>query len=128
MVLMWFKKSIPIELTKLSMRMDWGLGLSTTNSLKDTMLEIWCSSWPTRAKIVKGKKKTKKKEQCYDMILYPQRYVGNLELVPSIVMQKKKLIDKKNHLNYVVTWSLIVCMEKKGINKPQNTIIIWKSR
>jgi hypothetical protein len=62
------------------------------------------------------------------MILYPQRYVGNLELVPSIVMQKKKLIDKKNHLNYVVTWSLIVCMEKKGINKPQNTIIIWKSR
>jgi len=37
------------------------------------------------------------------MILYPQRYVGNLELVPSTVMQKKKLIDKKNHLNYVVT-------------------------
>jgi hypothetical protein len=96
MNLIWFKKSTAIELTKLSMRMDWGLGLSTTNSLKDTMLEIWCSS----AKIVKGKKKkTKKNELCYDMILYPQRYVGNLELVPSTVMQKKK-----NSLTKKIIW------------------------
>jgi len=50
-----------------------------------------------RAKTVKGTKKTNKIELHYDLILYPQRYVGNLEFIPSTVMQKnKKLFDKKN--------------------------------
>jgi hypothetical protein len=99
-----------MRLTKLSMRMDWGLSLSMANSWKDTMLEIWCSSWPARAKTVKGtqKKQTNKIELRYDLILYPQRYVGNLEFVLSTGMQKKKkLFDKKKALNYVVTWSFI---------------------
>jgi len=48
---------------------------------------------------VKGtKKKTNKIELRYDLILYPQRYVGNLEFIPSTVMQKKKksLTKKKS--------------------------------
>jgi hypothetical protein len=32
--------------------------------------------------------KTNKIELRYDLILYPQRYVGNLEFVPSTVTQK----------------------------------------
>jgi len=51
---------------------------------------------------MKGIKKQEKNELCYDLILYPQRYVGNLEFILSTVTQKK-VIDKKNHLNYVVT-------------------------
>jgi hypothetical protein len=43
----------------LLMRMDWGLDPSTANSWKDTMLDIWCCSWPAWAKTVKGKKKKK---------------------------------------------------------------------
>jgi hypothetical protein len=34
------------------------------------------------------KNKTNKIELRYDLILYPQRYVGNLEFVPSTVTQK----------------------------------------
>jgi hypothetical protein len=57
---------------------------------------------PSQAKTMKGIKKKEKNELCYDLILYPQRYVGNLEFILSTVTQKK-VIDKKNHLNYVVT-------------------------
>jgi hypothetical protein len=46
---------------------------------------------------VKGtqKKQTNKIELRYDLILYPQRYVGNLEFVLSTGMQKKKKLWQK---------------------------------
>jgi len=102
------KKSTPMKLTKLSMRMEWGLGLSTTNSWKDTMLEIWCSSWPARAKTVKGTKKTNK-QNWTTLWLDPlsTKVRRQLEIRFEYSHAKKNSLTKKNLLNYVVTWSFI---------------------
>jgi len=43
------------------------IGPSTANSWKDTMLDIWCYSWPYELKLWKAKKKKKKKKMNYIM-------------------------------------------------------------
>jgi hypothetical protein len=55
----------------------------------------------------KKQNKTNKIELRNDLIIYPQRYVGNLEFVPSTVTQKKKknLFDKK--INFEIFFDLI---------------------